>query len=647
MPLTSDGRGRREWWPVAALVAANVALGLFLAPHFGQSTDEAANVKYGEASLQSYLHPLNPYRDPFREDKGPFYLMVWSSASSLIDRAVPGWLPVDARHFVNFLTWQIAVLSVYALGRRFASRQAALMGTLLFATQPLLFGHAFINQKDSPFMAFFAATVALGLTAMDRLADSSGGEAGEAASASLWSDLRETWKAGAARTRRYAVGLGTLAVAVPLARVIADGPLRTWIGEVVRAAYAGLAWGPVQWVFDRVARNVANTALPSYTARAVLVVDVATVVVSLVLTAAALRASGWVWLRLAQRLHAGEVLRLVLPGAIVFGMTVAIRSAGLLAGSLVAGYALARHGRTSVRPVVAYFALAGVVTFLLWPQLWGSPGEWLQSSVERSLRFPEDHEVLFRGAMYDSSALPPEYLPWLMTLQFTLPTVALGLVALGWTGVLCVRRRRREAALWVMMVWFLVPLAAVVVFGVPVYNNFRHLLFMTPPIFIVTSTLWDRIVRWARPAWLAPAMAVVMLAPGVAAIVRLHPYEYIYFNELTGGVRGAFGNYLLDSWCTAYRETMEFVNATAPPGSGIAVWGPISTALPFFRQDLVLVRIPEGSGQVELEAFAAIGCSWATIDPAFFPDARLLWSLEREGVPLAVVKVLHPDGSEP
>src|SRR3989304_10603297 len=96
---------RVEWLPMAALVAANVVLGILLAPHYGQSIDEAANVKYGELSLRSYLDPLNPYRDPSREDKGPFYLMLWSSASSVIPRVVHGWLPVDARHFVNFLAW--------------------------------------------------------------------------------------------------------------------------------------------------------------------------------------------------------------------------------------------------------------------------------------------------------------------------------------------------------------------------------------------------------------------------------------------------------------------------------------------------------------------------------------------------------------
>jgi hypothetical protein len=50
-----------------------------------------------------------------------------------------------------------------------------------------------------------------------------------------------------------------------------------------------------------------------------------------------------------------------------------------------------------------------------------------------------------------------------------------------------------------------------------------------------------RLVR----AW-KPALAVALIALGaiwggyhVSVMVRLHPYQYIYYNVFTGGVRGA------------------------------------------------------------------------------------------------------------
>jgi hypothetical protein len=92
---------------------------------------------------------------------------------------------------------------------------------------------------------------------------------------------------------------------------------------------------------------------------------------------------------------------------------------------------------------------------------------------------------------------------------------------------------------------------------------------------------------------------------------------------------------------------MQFVNETAPTGSRIVVWGPVRNAEPFFRSDLKLARMPRGDTGADPGAFAAIGCNWATLDPSFFPDAPTIWSVEREGVPLAIVKLLAPSGGRP
>ena len=46
---------------------------------------------------------------------------------------------------------------------------AALAAAALFAWQPLLWGHAFINPKDPPFLSFFVASICLGFEMVDQL----------------------------------------------------------------------------------------------------------------------------------------------------------------------------------------------------------------------------------------------------------------------------------------------------------------------------------------------------------------------------------------------------------------------------------------------------------------------------------------------
>src|SRR3990172_4915531 len=177
MKDSSHSAAAGRWGPILALLLFNLVLGFRLAPHYGQSSDEEPNILFARATLESYQHPDDPFMDPAREDKGPFYLMLWLRVGSFLDDVVPGWVFADGRHFLNFLAFQMALVSIYALAVRFVRPWPALAGVLLFETQPVIFGHAFINQKDTPFMAFFAAAAVLGIALVDQFVRGRGREA--------------------------------------------------------------------------------------------------------------------------------------------------------------------------------------------------------------------------------------------------------------------------------------------------------------------------------------------------------------------------------------------------------------------------------------------------------------------------------------
>jgi tetratricopeptide (TPR) repeat protein len=54
------------------------------------------------------------------------------------------------------------------------------------------------------------------------------------------------------------------------------------------------------------------------------------------------------------------------------------------------------------------------------------------------------------------------------------------------------------------------------------------------------------------------AIAVTFIKPGVWSIVN-HPYQYLYFNELAGGIEGANGNYEIDYWNQSPREAFKWL----------------------------------------------------------------------------------------
>jgi hypothetical protein len=179
----------------------------------------------------------------------------------------------------------------------------------------------------------------------------------------------------------------------------------------------------------------------------------------------------------------------------------------------------------------------------------------------------------------------------MFSIQLTEP--ALLLFAFGVLALFLARRELagRRTLLTVAAVWFFVPLAASVFLRTPLYSGFRQLLFALPPLFLIAALGLEQIWRWVENRLMRAALALAVLAPGLARIAGLRPYEYNYFNSVVGGVAGAEGLYAHDYWRTSYREAMTYVDAIALPGARVAIAEPFEVASPFARSDLELVRL--------------------------------------------------------
>jgi hypothetical protein len=109
----------------------------------------------------------------------------------------------------------------------------------------------------------------------------------------------------------------------------------------------------------------------------------------------------------------------------------------------------------------------------------------ISASLYRTIQFPQQHRTLFEGVVLQSTDMPGWYLPETMAIQLTLPAQALILIGLALGVIAAFGRGAPMALAWVLLLWALVPFAAVVLFRVPIYNYFRHVLFMLPALFIL------------------------------------------------------------------------------------------------------------------------------------------------------------------
>lgn len=162
--------------PILLLLVINLIIGLMTFRSYGLSWDEPLFYDYGEALKYAYT-PSNWFSGNFdvtqsfgssgtdHANRGPAYLLVAMPFVSLLKG--PGFDSASAWHLTNFLTFNLGIYLLYRLASKWMSMESALAVAALFTFQPLLWGHAFINPKDIPFLTFFLGAVLFGFELID------------------------------------------------------------------------------------------------------------------------------------------------------------------------------------------------------------------------------------------------------------------------------------------------------------------------------------------------------------------------------------------------------------------------------------------------------------------------------------------------
>jgi hypothetical protein len=481
------------------------------------------------------------------------------------------------------------------------------MATALFATQPLLFGYGFIGQKDISFLAGFIVTLALGLAALDRWAspEAQPGEASTSPPRLDWRSIASKWRS-LSRGLRGLLAVFASAVAVLFMDLFVFHRLRELGRTVIEAAYRGSAAPPVQAVFNRIATDAYKTTLEAYLAKYddfYTSLTTATVVLICLALLAAFSLTLPTW-----RARSGPSRDLGgwaawLGSAIVLGFTVSMRPVGAFVGLLVSLEAVRVGRKMAFFPLAAYWLVASLMTLATWPYLWPAPISRLIESFGLAAEFSH-HGTLFRGMRVSSGELPWDFFPTLTVLQLTETAVLLVILGLSLIAWRAARRQRQGPLIGLLLLWVGVPLILLIGFKTSGYE-FRHFLFMLPPLLLVAGIGLEAIGERVRRNWGRALLFVVVIAPGLLGIAQLHPYEYIYFNSFAGGVSGADGLYQLERECLSYREAIVFVNGVAEPGAVVIVPQQTNQVLPFARDDLVIRDIRSLA-----EADFILSCTW-------------------------------------
>ncbi|WP_415023741.1 ArnT family glycosyltransferase [Bradyrhizobium sp.] len=174
------------------------------------------------------------------------------------------------------------------------------------------------------------------------------------------------------------------------------------------------------------------------------------------------------------------------------------------------------------------------------------------------------------GHQYEMASVPRLYIPIYLSIREPLIALIPALFALLVVliplpcGRIVTPLRRYETAAVGLMVLF--PLCCQVIGHGPAFTGMRHFTFVVPLIAVLAAIgMETALASLGRIHWLtvACALTAILVSAGMVAdvLVELHPYEYLYYNPLVGGLQGAARRYDTDYWVAVMPAAVSSLSA--------------------------------------------------------------------------------------
>jgi hypothetical protein len=367
--------------------------------------------------------------------------------------------------------------------------------------------------------------------------------------------------------------------------------------------------------------------------------------------------------RIARSLPSPRALDIAAFGVLT-GATLGMRVLGLLliiyAGAAIALY-LPRPqldlGPTRWRFVVhsslrllPALLLAYVIMISAWPWAALAPLNPIRGLLEFS-EFQYQIRTVLAGQVYDMANVPRLYVPIYILVRTPLlmlfgAALVILFVVLPGSVAGARRQHRRDIALVALTLIF--PVACQVALHGPAFTGLRHFLFIMPALAILAGIGLDSaLTAFATCGRLVAnsgfAVVTACFVWNAVTLVRLHPYEYLFYNSIVGGLEGASRRYDLDYWFGSMPEALSQLEsylrrmppevASRPPRIySVAVCG----ERPSFEKNVTLPQLrwdfmPEWEQSDFFLAPTQMNCDRDL-------DGKVIGTVERLGVVIAYIK---------
>lgn len=254
-------------------------------------------------------------------------------------------------------------------------------------------------------------------------------------------------------------------------------------------------------------------------------------------------------------------------------------------------------------------------------------------------------KLLFEGLIYTHGSTPWYYLPkWILISSPLFFSVSLFIFLFCSQSLFS---KHNKTILSFLIFCALFPLIYAIVTKSVVYDSWRHFLFIYPAFIILAALAWDLLLDHAesllKKSFTLIIFALLLIEP-LGWMIRNHPNEYVYFNPLVGGLRGAYGRFETDYWGNCLRPASEALvaayrskNLAAPVV--IRADGESISSVPFLAKGLGHLYVPFKDGENEWQYSIEFSRSRdpKTLLNGEWPGPNAIFAVSADQTPLCAV----------
>jgi hypothetical protein len=612
---------------LAGLIVLFLLVGLATFQDYGASYDEPGLYNYARETWKAYLDVFEGvyeqnYTDPIQKHYGPFLFLLFGLWARGF--AFSGLLEVDLWHLAYFFLFVSSLPFLYQLVRRWISPVASLGVVALFTSQPLIWGHIFMNPKDTPFIAMSIFTLFSGLKMIDFFV-------GQSKPVLIqWRDFQHDWRFLRDDIRKRILK-NVQVLFILILFLLASYPILRWLLDV---SFVFLFEGPARnWISSFFGLNAATPA-NQYVHKASiwlgwLEIFFFLLLVFYVIVDTIRRLSG-IKEKLSDLLRWITTLfinRYILIAAFLLGVTVSLRLTATLLAVLMLVFLFWRLKTHAMFVAWVYGILSLGFMYFVWPFLWVNPIK----NLIRSTQAMSDFSVTGSN-WYDY--------PVLLVKQFTEPAILLVIV-----GIILFlfripnSRKKIEFGLF-FCIFGMLPLFAIILGKSFLYDNFRQVLFLWLPFFVLTGVSLEWLFGFFQHRFAQLGLLVVFCSVGWFASFQLHPYQYVYYNNISGGLVTADSQkQLTDYWGISFKEAAYFLNQHALRDARVIVCGPPEGLQAYLRSDISVSHNCQQS--LETAYDYAVLNSRGQSHVKLYPAHPVIYTTGHEQVVFTVIKDLR------